>query len=153
MAAARVVSIFIGPEPQQPMREVSEVEAVAGAGLVGDRYFQGGVPEDERDPTDEVTLIASEGIAAAASESGLDISPADIRRNIVTSGVEPSELLGKRFWIGEVELEGLEDNPPCAHLQRLAGMPLLKPMMGRAGIRARILTGGSIRSGDPLRIV
>jgi MOSC domain-containing protein YiiM len=153
MAAAKVVSILIGPEPQKPMREVSEVEAVAGAGLVGDRYFQGDVPEDERDPTDEVTLIASEGIAAAASESGLDISPADIRRNIVTSGVEPSELLGRRFWIGEVELEGLEDNPPCAHLQRLAGKQLLKPMMGRAGIRARILTGGSIRSGDPLRIV
>lgn len=153
MAAAKVVSIFIGPEPQKPMREVPKVEAVAGAGLVGDRYFQGDRPEEERDPTDEVTLIASEGIAAAAAESGLDISPIDVRRNIVTRGVEPSELLGRRFWIGEVELEGLEDNPPCAHLQRLAGKKLLKPMLGRGGIRARILRGGSIRTGDPLRIV
>ncbi len=152
MEAATVVSIFIGPEPEKPMHEVSEVEAVAGAGLVGDRYYQGDVPEDERDPTDEVTLIASEGIAAAASESGLAISPADIRRNIVTRGVEPAELLGRRFWIGEVELEGLEDNPPCAHLQRIAGKPLLKPMMGRGGIRAYIVSGGTIRSGDSLRI-
>jgi MOSC domain-containing protein YiiM len=135
------------------MREVPEVEAIAGAGLVGDRYFQGDLPVQERDPTDEVTLIASEGIAAAATESGLDISPIDVRRNIVTSGIEPSELLGRRFWIGEVELEGLEDNPPCAHLQRLAGKKLLKPMLGRGGIRARILRGGSIRTGDPLRIV
>jgi MOSC domain-containing protein YiiM len=153
MATAKVVSIFIGPEPQKPMRDVSEVEAVAGAGLVGDRYFQGDLPEDERDPTDEVTLVAAEGIAAAASESGLDISPVDIRRNIVTSGVEPSELLGRRFLIGEVELEGLEENPPCAHLQRLAGKQLLKPMLGRGGIRARILRGGTIRAGDSLRIV
>jgi len=152
METARVVSILIGPVAQKPMREVSEVETVAGAGLVGDRYFQGDVPEDERDPTDELTLIASEDIAAAASESGLDISPVDIRRNIVTAGVEPGELLGKRFWIGEVELEGLEDNPPCAHLQRMAGKQLLKPMMGRGGIRARIVGGGTIRAGDPLRI-
>jgi len=150
---AKVVAILIGPEPQKPMREVPEVQAIAGAGLVGDRYFQGDVPEEERDPTDEVTLISSEGIAAAAAESGLDISPSDARRNIVTSGVEPSKLLGRRFWIGEVELEGLEDNPPCAHLQRLAGKQLLKPMLGRGGIRARILRSGSIRTGDPLRIV
>jgi MOSC domain-containing protein YiiM len=152
MDEARIVSIFIGPQPEHAMHEVSEVEAVAGAGLVGDRYFQGHVPEAERDATEEVTLIASEGISAAAAESGLDIGPADTRRNLITEGIELTKLLGRRFWVGRVELEGLEDNPPCAHLQRLAGKKLLKPMIGRGGIRARIVTSGTICAGDALRV-
>jgi MOSC domain-containing protein YiiM len=152
--AGKVEAVYIGPEPQQPMHAVDEVNALAGQGLEGDRYFRdGATPAEDRDPTQEVTLIEIEGIEAAGSESGLDIDPEDMRRNIVTRGVRLEGLVGKRFSVGEVQLEGLEDNPPCAHLERVSNKKVLKPMIERGGIRARILKSGSIRRGDPIRTV
>jgi MOSC domain-containing protein YiiM len=150
MSTGEVVAVYIGLEPEGPMKQVASVSAVAGKGLEGDRYFQD-VPPEERDPTVEVTLIETEGIDAARAESGIDILPEDSRRNLHTRGVRLDDLLGKHFLVGEVELEGLEPNPPCAHLQRLAGKELLKPMIERGGIRARILVGGPISEGDAVR--
>ena len=147
--APRVARIFIGPEESGPIQEIAEIEAVAGKGLVGDRYFQDG--HEEHDPALEVTLFSAEGLEAGRADSGLDIEAADMRRNLMTEGIQLSDLLGRRFAAGDVTFEGLEENPPCARLQRLAGKPLLKPLIGRAGIRARIVTGGTIRTGDEIR--
>jgi MOSC domain-containing protein YiiM len=150
MNAGRVARIFIGPEESGSIQEIAEVEAVAGRGLVGDRYFfQDG--DAAHDPALEVTLFSAEGLEAGRAESGLDITAEDMRRNLMTEGVVLSDLLGRRFSAGEVVLEGLEENPPCAHLQRLAGKPLLKPLIRKAGIRARIVSGGTIRTGDEIR--
>jgi MOSC domain-containing protein YiiM len=147
MGQGRVVGIFIGPEPERSMQAVSEVVAVAGRGLDGDRYFQA---TEGANPALEITLIESEGVAAAVAESGVDISLEDTRRNIVTAGVSLDGLLGKRFQVGEVEVEALEANPPCRHLAELAGKPLLKPLARRAGVRGRIVRGGVIRTGDSI---
>jgi MOSC domain-containing protein YiiM len=151
MNAGRVTRIFIGPEESGSIQEIAEVEAVAGKGLVGDRYFDDG--HDGHDPAREVTLFSAEGLQAGRADSGLDITAEDMRRNLMTEGVVLADLLGRRFSAGEVVLEGLEENPPCAHLQRLAGKPLLKPLIGKAGIRARIVTGGTIRTGDEIRFL
>jgi MOSC domain-containing protein YiiM len=147
MSEGRVVEIYIGPEPEGPVRRVDEVTAVAGRGLEGDRYFQ---PPENGVPDKEITLIESEAIAAAAEESGVDIKPPDARRNVVTAGVRLDELVGKMFSVGEVEVEAIEPNPPCNHLQQLAGKPLLRPLARRGGVRGRIVTGGVIRAGDPI---
>ncbi|MGH2747323.1 MAG: MOSC domain-containing protein [Actinomycetota bacterium] len=154
MSHGEVAAIYIGPEPESPMKQVESVTAVAGRGLEGDRYFQDDdVPPAELDPTVEVTLIETEGIDAARAESGIDILPEDSRRNVHTRGIRLDQLLGKRFLVGEVELEGLEPNPPCAHLQRLANKKLLQPMIERGGIRARVVSGGTINEGDAIRPV
>jgi MOSC domain-containing protein YiiM len=142
-----VAGIYIGAEPEGPVQPVAEVLAVASRGLEGDRYFQ---PAENGDPTKEITLIESEAVEAAAAESGVDIRLEDARRNIITSGVRLGELVGKRFQVGEVEVEALEPNPPCRHLQELAGKPLLKPLARRAGVRGRIVKGGTIGTGDPI---
>ena len=153
MTAPSVVHIFVTPEEGGPVEARNSVIAVAGRGLEGDHYFaDDSVPPEKRDPTLEITLIALEGIEAAAEESGLDIVPADARRNIVTSGVDLGALLGARFKVGEVEVEAMEDNPACSHLQKLAGKKLLKSMVTRGGVRGRIVTGGTIRTGDPITL-
>lgn len=134
------------------MRRVDSVVAVAGQGLRGDRYFYADdVPAEERDPGVEVTLIEQEGIDAARRDSGIDIHPEDTRRNLVTNGMRLDALIGKKFWIGEVHLEGVRPNPPCAHLVSVSNKDLLKPLVHRGGIRARILTTGTMREGDPVR--
>ena len=151
MTTSRVARIFIGPEDSGPIEEVEEVEAIAGKGLKGDRYFD--EDGDAHGPTLEVTIFSTEGLETGRAESGLDIAATDMRRNLMTEGLSLTELLGRRFSAGEVVLEGLEDNPPCAHLQRLADKPLLKPMISNGGIRARIVTGGTIRAGDEIRVL
>ena len=147
--AGRVARLFIGPEESGPIQEIAEVEGVAGKGLRGDRYFD--ADEGAHDPSLEVTLFSAEALEEGRAESGLDITAEDMRRNLMTEGVQLSDLLGRRFSAGEVTFEALEENPPCARLQRLAGKRLLKPLIGRGGIRARIVTGGTIRAGDELR--
>ncbi len=130
------------------MRSVTEVVAVAGRGLEGDRYFQS---VKNGNAAAEITLIESEAIEAAAAESEVDIRLEDTRRNIITSGVRLGDLLGKKFRLGEVEVEALEPNPPCRHLAELAGKPLVKPLARRGGVRGRIVKGGVVGAGDPIR--
>jgi MOSC domain-containing protein YiiM len=149
MNTGRVARIFVGSEESGPIQEVAEIEAVAGRGLRGDRYFDEG--GGDHDPTLEVTLFSVEGLDAGRAAGDLDITAEDMRRNLMTEGVTLPELLGQRFAAGEVVLEGLELNPPCAHLQKLAGKPLLKPMIDNGGIRARIVTGGTIHAGDEIK--
>jgi MOSC domain-containing protein YiiM len=151
VGSARVAALFIGPRDEGPIERRAEVVAVAGRGLQGDRYFHSG-PESDHDPTREVTLFEAEGVDQRRAASGVDITPEDMRRNIMTEGVRLRELIGKTFWIGDVRLQGLKDNPPCRHLQALAGKPLLQPMIEKGGIRARLLNSGKIATGDPIRI-
>src|SRR5918995_5649697 len=92
-----MVGIYIAPKPERRMQPVTEVVAVAGRGLQGDRYFK---PVENGNPTAEITLIESEAIEAAAAESGVDIRLEDTRRNVITSGVRLDDLLGKRFLAG-----------------------------------------------------
>jgi MOSC domain-containing protein YiiM len=145
------MALFIGPDPEGPMESRNDVVAVAGLGLRGDRYFQHDAAPENRESSLEVTLIAAEDVTEAAERSGIDIRPEDTRRNVVTSGVRLDDLLGSTFWVGEVELEGLERNPPCSHLERVSGKKLLKPLIDGGGIRARILKSGTIRTGDAIR--
>jgi MOSC domain-containing protein YiiM len=119
----------------------------AGRGGGGAGYFR---TEAGGDPTEEVTLFSLDDLDDARREFDADIGPADLRRNLMTSGIDLDGLLGATFQVGDVVLEGLETNPPCAHLEQLAGKKLLKPLARRGGIRARIVSGGTIRSGDTI---
>jgi MOSC domain-containing protein YiiM len=50
--------------------------------------------------------------------------------------------------IGGVKLRGLRLCEPCSHLEALTGLPVIKSLRHRAGLRAQILTQGIIRVGD-----
>ena len=59
-------------------------------------------------------------------------------------------LSGRSFWLGGVLCRGAELCEPCRHLEELTGKPLLRPLVHRGGLRARLLTSGTIRVGDTL---
>ena len=79
---------------------------------------------------------------------GVDITPGDARRNLVTRGIPLNHLVGHEFQIGEVKIRGIRLCEPCDHLQRLTGRPVLKELRHRGGLRAQILTQGTIHVGD-----
>ena len=147
--AGTVVSIHIAPDAGEPMATIVEVEALAGAGLVGDRYFRGrGTYSTEANTGRQITLIESEALDAASVETGMTIQPRDSRRNVVTRGVALNDLVGHEFHIGDLRLRGVELCEPCTHLAHLAGKPMLRSLVHRGGIRADILSDGVIRVGD-----
>lgn len=147
-AQARVAGLFIGGVEGGPIVPQDEVKAVAGSGLAGDRYFRSA--DGEHDPTEEITLFEKEAVDDANLEHGLGLDYADMRRNVMTEGIQLRSLIGRVIRVGEVQIEVLEDNPPCRHLEKLAGKPLLKPLIEKGGVRGRIASSGTIRTGDPI---
>jgi MOSC domain-containing protein YiiM len=72
--------------------------------------------------------------------------PVDIpgsRRNVLTRGVDVNALVGRRFRVGDVLCAGRRLCEPCAHLDRLSGPGVLRPLISRRTAR-RVLTNGTI---------
>ena len=129
-----------------PAEARQSAEAKAGAGLVGDRYSVGeGTYSERGGPGRQLTLITQLAGAAAG------LVPGASRRNIETSGIDLLALIGKRFAIGPVECIGVRDCPPCAHLESLTSDGVKTNLEGRGGLRADILTSGTISVGDAIR--
>ena len=148
---ASVEAIHIAAAAGAAVRPVEEVRAVAGVGLEADRYAEGrGHYQDGRVSRD-LTLIEAEAVEALACEHGIALGPGETRRNLTTRGVDLNELLGRRFWVGEVLCLGTRLCEPCQYLADLTGKPLLRPLVHRGGLRADIIRGGVIRIGDHVR--
>jgi MOSC domain-containing protein YiiM len=145
-----VTAIYIGTEARQPMTSISEVRAVAAAGLEGDRYFRETGTFSEKSPGNHLTLIESEALAAAARDYKFEITAADSRRNLLTSGIALNHLVGREFSIGDVRLRGVKLCEPCGHLEKLTGKQMIKALRHRGGLRAEILSGGIIEVGDAI---
>jgi MOSC domain-containing protein YiiM len=161
-----ITVILIAETAGAPMRRVREARAVAGAGLEGDRYAEG-VGSFSRWPGAHraLTLIAEEALAAFEAETGVALTPEEARRNVVVRGVPLNNLVGARFWVGEVEVEGSRLCQPCKMLARRTGKPAVLPersstgvrlkgpgahsgLIGKGGLRVAVLTSGTIRIGD-----
>lgn len=149
VTAGRVESIFVAPEAEAAMQPRDEVRALAGRGLEGDRYAVGqGTFSVAGGRGNEVTLIAGEVLDTLQLPGGRPLSGAEARRNIVTRDVDLNALVGRRFRIGELELIGRRRCEPCAHLQRLTQPGVLRGLVHRGGLRADLLSSGTLRVGD-----
>jgi len=148
----RLIAIHVAAAKAERLSSVAWVQAVAGQGLEGDRYSKrAGTYSKKHHPGREVTLIESEAIEAAARDKKLSIEPRDTRRNLLTQGVPLNHLIGVRFRVGEVLLEGVELCDPCGHMETLSGAKGAKDALAnRGGLRARILESGRLRVGDPI---
>jgi len=149
-----VSAIHIAPDAAGAMVSVSEIRAVPGRGLDGDRYFhQTGTYSSRPGPGREVTLIEAESVDALGREAGILLAPGASRRNVTTRGVPLNHLVGRQFRVGEVLLEGVRLCEPCAHLESLTQSGVREGLIHRGGLRARIVTEGTIRIGDVIQPV
>lgn len=151
MFEGTVVSINIAPKAEAPMQSVSEVLAIPGKGLEGDRYFANEGTFSKPQPDRELTLIEVEAIEAMKRELDVDYGISDSRRNVVTRGVPLNHLVGREFWIGDVKARGLKLCEPCGHLAKLSHEKVLPGLVHRGGLRAQILSEGMIRVGELVR--
>ena len=148
-----VVSLHVAPTGAAPIQNRDRVEAVAGRGLEDDRYFAGlGTFSREPGSGRHVTLIEIEAIEGLKRDYGIDIAPDKSRRNIVTRDVAVNHLVEREFLIGRVRLRGTRLCEPCAHLEQLTERGALRGLVHRGGLRAEILSGGTIHVGDPIML-
>ena len=141
---ARVEHIHIAATRGGRVQPLASVEALPGVGLAGDRN----AIDHDADSCD-VTLIEAEAVEALAA-SGIALEPGESRRNLTTRGVRLNDLVGKKFWIGDVLARGVELCEPCLHLQQLTRSGIIKELIHRGGLNADVLTDGQMSVGDPV---
>ena len=148
-----LLAIQISDDAANEMHEVSEVEAISGQGLAGDRYanLKGAFQKGTIEPAQQVTLIEEEAVLAANADYDVKVSHATTRRNLLTRGVPLNHLVGVQFHVGEVKLRGVKLCEPCRYLNQHSGQDLLSALRHRGGLRAEIVGGGMLQVGDVIR--
>ncbi len=138
----RVEAIYLAKEHGKPAHPVQAVAAHPGRGLEGDRHF-----DDAKEC--DITLIEAEAIERQNAEHPLDLKHGDPRRQVVVRGIDLGQFIGQRFRVGEIECVGEERCEPCDHLASVVGtqVAMLKGLV-HTGLRANIVKGGTIRTGD-----
>ena len=145
---AKVYKLGITPDNNKKIQEVETIEVIASKGIIGDRHFK-----DYNDPYCQLTLIESENIDFYNTKYGLNISYVDFRRNIITKEIRLNNLIGKKFLIGKVEVEGIDLCRPCRHLSEVLNQRnILKEFLRKGGLRCRVLNSSLIKIGDEIKI-
>jgi MOSC domain-containing protein YiiM len=146
-----VESIHIASAAEGRMEAREQIVAIPGVGLEGDRYALKTGTFYRPKPDYELTLIEAEAVEAFRRDYQVELGAGDARRNIVTRGVPLNHLVGREFRIGEVRIRGIRLCEPCEHLDRVTGRQLIEGLCHRGGLRAQILTQGTIRAGDEIK--
>lgn len=146
-------AIHVAPERSAKPVPLERVRAVRGRGLEGDRYFDY-ARRISRTPRKAcaLTLIEAEALEAVESELGLRVDPGETRRNVLTRGVRLNDLVGRQFRLGDVIARGILRCEPCRHLESLTDKALIRPLVGRGGLRAEVLRSGWIAVGDAVQV-
>lgn len=133
-----------GPRGEHGLVPMQAVECHAGRGIVGDRYY--GHKEDFKG---QITFFSNEVAEDVRVRLGLEtMEPGFFRRNVLIDGVDLNALVGKRFKIGEVEFGGSEECSPCYWMDEAIAPGAHRAMIGRGGLRCRILRGGKLACGE-----
>ena len=149
-----VVGLYIASHAGRPMTSLASASLVnepggpsGGGGIEGDRYRDAtGHWSDPRWPDQQITLVEAE----TADDLGLD--PSLLRRNVVTRGDRLTDLIGSDVRIGDTVLRFVRPCDPCGYLESLLEKPGLRAALeGRGGVRAAVITSGTITVGDSLR--
>ena len=126
-------------------KTVSEATAKKDFGFLGDAHADSCTHR-------QVSLLAVESIEKMRG-LGLDVGPGDFAENLTTKGIDLLSLpIGTHLTVGnktvlELTQFGKECHTKCA-IFRQAGTCV----MPTEGVFARVIQGGVIRAGDPIRI-
>ncbi len=120
--------------------EVMVDAALEEGGLTGDAHFS---PESIR----QLLLADVEAL------EDLSLSPGDIRENVTLRGVAVMQLRpGTTLAIGEAEVEITKECAPCRVMEGVRP-GLMRELSGRRGMYARVVVRGTVRPGDPVRVL
>ena len=128
------------PPGTSPVEERSSVLCLAGRGIEGDRFL-----DFKPDYKGQITFFASEVFTELTQTLGLkNVHPSALRRNVLTEGVDLAHWFNAEFEIQGVRFAGAGECSPCYWMDRALGPGAEKFLKGRGGLRARILSTGTL---------
>lgn len=166
--SAKVLAVHSSPVHGFSKRTDLFITLIAGLGVAGDAHAGKTVKHRSRvraDPDQpnlrQVHLIASE-LLDTVNREGFDVAFGALGENVTTRGIALIDLpRGTILHLGDsarVSVTGLRN--PCSQIEDFRS-GLLKRMVGRredgtplllTGIMGIVLTGGTVRPDDPIRI-
>jgi MOSC domain-containing protein YiiM len=140
-----VLGIARRSKSREPMETPNEVIVTIEAGVDGDCHGS--------EPDRQVTVISADSWRDACRDLGITVPWTMRRANLLLGGIDLRETSGAMISIGDVQLEVVEENPPCRvmDIQQIGLRKALKPDW-RAGVTCRVLSGGKLRVGDSVRL-
>ncbi|WP_117237329.1 MOSC domain-containing protein [Thermus sediminis] len=140
----KVLSLHLGKGPGLPKPQVEALELVAGLGALGDRHAG-------QDP-DRAVLVAGLLAYEKAKGAGIILPYGALGENLLLD-LDPHGLpQGARLQVGEALLELSYACTVCKSLSQF-DLRLPKLLYGGRGLYARVLQGGRVRVGDPVRVL
>lgn len=139
----RVEWIGVRPQKREPLIAIEQVTVLEN-GLENDHYAG-------RSGNRSVTLIQKEHIETVASLLHRDkIEPAELRRNIVVSGINLLALKDREFKVGTAVLKMTGLCHPCSRMEEVFGEGGYNAVRGHGGINACVVSPGIIKINDQL---
>jgi MOSC domain-containing protein YiiM len=144
LPSGSVVTVNVSAAKGERKKPVPEVMFQEEHGIVGDGHAG---PWHR-----QVSLLAQESIDKMVAQ-GLDVGPGDFAENITTLGIEVFTLpIGTTMQLGDTLVEvtqiGKECHTRCAIYHQAGDC-----VMPREGIFVRVLKGGRVAPGDPIRVL
>jgi len=140
----RVLSLHTSAERDLPRPLVKSVNLIAGHGVEGDR-------KAGKRPDRQVLLVGVQTYEHLTAH-GFSLPFGALGENMVLDFEVMGLEAGTRLEIGEAILEISLRCSPCAHLyQTWPGIQEL--LSGTRGMLARVLRGGTVRTGDPVAVI
>lgn len=151
--SGRIVGLYTAIAEGLQVTRRERVRAYPGVGLDGDRYANGmGFWSKDHKVSRDLTLFEAEVGDSVSAQISSTLDYGVFRRNLITTGVRLNDLVGMRFQIGSIVVEGTSLCEPCEYLQKIVGLSILRPLVHRGGLRANILTLGEICQGDSISL-
>lgn len=133
------------PPGEHPRIELDQIECVANHGIREDRFF-----DFKKDYKGQITFFSLEVFGALRQELKLPTAEASAtRRNVFVTGVDLNKLVGREFELQGVRFAGTEECRPCEWMNSAIGPGAEAWLRGRGGLRARILSSGTLKR-DPV---
>lgn len=135
-----LLKIFLRPERQKPVVEVTRATAVIGTGLEGDHLKCG---------SRQVTVLSREAWDEVCSDLGKKMDPSLRRANLLIEGIDLKESKGKILRVGSIKIKITGETTPCRLMDD--AVPGLKNALApdwRGGVFGEVLQAGEISVGD-----
>ncbi len=133
---------------ENPTRRHDRVLLLAGRGIEGDRYTQ----REEGHPR-QITFFDMAVLEELGRRLAVEVAPDAVRRNVFVRGVDLNSLVGQAFTLQGVRFEGVDPCKPCFWMDQAVAPGAEEIMKGHGGLRARILTDGSLSLGEAELVV